>query len=118
MVPVPLSYAGMFSRLLVDMNLSPEWVSVLTTSGWAAVHWSDVGDPGASDLSIMEWAATHGHVVFTHDLDLGTMLALSHAQGPSVLQVERKMCFRLTWAGVSSLPLSATLLSCHEELWW
>ena len=35
----------------------------------------------------MEWAAEHGHVVFTHDLDFGTMLALSHATGPSVLQV-------------------------------
>ena len=35
----------------------------------------------------MEWAAEQGHVVFTHDLDFGTMLALSYATGPSVLQV-------------------------------
>ena len=35
----------------------------------------------------MEWAAEHGHVVFTHDLDFGTTLALSHATGPSVPQV-------------------------------
>lgn len=46
-----------------------------------------VGDPRASDAAIMEWAATHEYVVFTHDLDFGTMLALSHAAGPSVLQV-------------------------------
>lgn len=26
------------------------------------------------------------HVVFTHDLDFGTMLALTHAAGPSVIQ--------------------------------
>ena len=35
----------------------------------------------------MAWALANGHVVFTHDLDFGTMLALTHASGPSVLQV-------------------------------
>jgi predicted nuclease of predicted toxin-antitoxin system len=28
-----------------------------------------------------------GHVVFTHDLDFGAILALTHSDGPSVLQV-------------------------------
>ena len=46
-----------------------------------------VGDPGASDQDIMNWAIAHQYVVFTHDLDFGTMLALSHESGPSVLQV-------------------------------
>ena len=35
----------------------------------------------------MDWAVKHEYIVFTHDLDFGTMLALSHATGPSVLQV-------------------------------
>lgn len=35
----------------------------------------------------MAWALVNGYVVFTHDLDFGTMLALTHAAGPSVLQV-------------------------------
>jgi predicted nuclease of predicted toxin-antitoxin system len=35
----------------------------------------------------MAWALANGHVVFTHDLDFGTMLALTHATGPSVLQI-------------------------------
>ena len=74
-------------KLLLDMNLSPEWVSVLERHGWGAVHWSMVGDPHASDREIMDWAATHEYVVFTHDLDFASMLALSHASGPSVLQV-------------------------------
>jgi hypothetical protein len=30
-------------RLLVDMNLSPDWVAVLKRAGWDAVHWSMVG---------------------------------------------------------------------------
>jgi predicted nuclease of predicted toxin-antitoxin system len=35
----------------------------------------------------MAWALANQHVVFTHDLDFGTALALSHAAGPSVLQI-------------------------------
>ena len=74
-------------QILVDMNLSPQWVPVLQKHGWPAVHWSTVGDPGAIDKDIMDWARDHQYVVFTHDLDFGTMLALSHEAGPSVLQV-------------------------------
>ncbi|MCW5969276.1 MAG: hypothetical protein KIT57_12250 [Blastocatellales bacterium] len=29
----------------------------------------------------------HGYIVFTHDLDFGTILALTHGSGPRVLQV-------------------------------
>ena len=74
-------------KLLIDMNLSPDWVPVLKTHGWSAVHWSSVGDPRASDDAIMNWAVMNEYVVMTHDLDFGAMLALSHAQGPSVIQV-------------------------------
>ena len=73
--------------LLLDMNLSPDWAPVLQQHGWQAVHWSGVGDPRASDREIMDWAVAHQYVVFTHDLDFGAMLALSHESGPSVLQV-------------------------------
>jgi len=59
----------------------------LARQGWSAVHWSAVGDPHADDSTIMAWARTNHHVVFTHDLDFGTMLALTHATGPSVLQI-------------------------------
>lgn len=74
-------------RLVVDMNLSVEWVAELVRHGWSAVHWSTVGDPSAEDSAIMAWALANGYVVFTHDLGFGAMLALTHAAGPSVLQV-------------------------------
>ncbi len=74
-------------QLVVDMNLSPEWVAELAQHGWSALHWSTVGDPRAEDSAIMAWALANGRVVFTHDLDFGTTLALTHATGPSVLQV-------------------------------
>jgi predicted nuclease of predicted toxin-antitoxin system len=74
-------------RLLVDMNLSPDWVGELARHGYASVHWSAVGDPRAADTLIMEWARANDYAVFTHDLDFGTALALIHADGPSVIQV-------------------------------
>ena len=50
-------------------------------------HWSTVGDPRASDRTIMKWAAQNDYVVLTHDLDFEALLALTHAAGPSVVLV-------------------------------
>ena len=74
-------------RLVIDMNLSPDWITELAAHGISAVHWTTVGAPTADDSVIMSWAQSNQHVVFTHDLDFGTALALTHATGPSVLQV-------------------------------
>jgi len=73
--------------LLIDINLSPDWVEVFEQQGWSALHWSTIGDPRATDTAIMAWAHAQGYVVFTHDLDFGTLLATTRAQGPSVVQV-------------------------------
>jgi predicted nuclease of predicted toxin-antitoxin system len=69
------------------MNLSPQWVTVLEKHGWQATHWSNVGDPRAPDREIMTWAQTNQYTVFTHDLDFGMLLAVTRAEGPSVIQV-------------------------------
>jgi predicted nuclease of predicted toxin-antitoxin system len=74
-------------KILVDMNLSPEWVEVFARHGLNAIHWSTVGDPRADDPILMQWARENDHVVFTHDLDFGTVLALTQAESPSVMQV-------------------------------
>ena len=74
-------------KVLIDMNLSPDWVPLLANAGWSAIHWSAVGDPRATDRTIMDWAVANGYIVFTHDLGFGTALALTHQTGPSVLQV-------------------------------
>ena len=74
-------------KILVDMNLSPDWVEVLSRHGWTVVHWSSQGDPKAPDKAIMAWAKANQFVIFTHDLDFGAMLALTEAEGPSVIQI-------------------------------
>jgi len=40
-------------KLLVDMNLSPDWAAVLEKAGWETVHWSSVSNLRAPDFEIM-----------------------------------------------------------------
>jgi len=74
-------------KVLVDMSLSPAWVSFLAGHGVDAAHWSAIGRASAADSEILEYADAHGFVVFTHDLDFGTLLAARKTRGPSVIQV-------------------------------
>lgn len=45
------------------------------------------GDPRAADAEIMSFAREGDWVVFTHDLDFGTLLAHTQAGRPSVFQI-------------------------------
>ncbi len=74
-------------KFVIDMNLSPDWKPFLSANGFQSEHWSAVGDPRASDIEIMAWSNNNNYVVLTHDLDFGTLLAITHASGPSVLQI-------------------------------
>jgi predicted nuclease of predicted toxin-antitoxin system len=74
-------------KVLVDVNLAPAWTEILAANRIEAVHWTTIGDPRADDQELLRYAREHGYVVFTHDLDFGTLLALTRARGPSVLQV-------------------------------
>jgi predicted nuclease of predicted toxin-antitoxin system len=73
--------------IAVDMNLSPDWIPVLVAAGHTAGHWSTVGDPRALDPELMDWARANAHIMLTHDLDFGELLAQSSATGPSVVIV-------------------------------
>lgn len=107
------------TRLLVDMNLSCEWIPLLRAAGHEAVHWSEVGDPWAPDVLLMQWASVRGYAVLTHDLDFGTMLALSGADGPSVVQV-RSLNVLPETIGSSSSWCSVAMPGrlSRELLWW
>jgi predicted nuclease of predicted toxin-antitoxin system len=39
------------------------------------------------DEVIMQWALNNNYIVFTNDLDFGSLLAVTQAQFPSVIQV-------------------------------
>jgi predicted nuclease of predicted toxin-antitoxin system len=74
-------------KLLVDMNLSPRWVILLAGAGIEAAHWSTLGWKNAPDSEIMAYARANDYVVLTHDLDFGAILAATHGEKPSVVQI-------------------------------
>lgn len=74
-------------KFVIDMNLSPLWEQTFIQAGIEARHWSKIGSPRAADREIMQWARDNNHIVFTHDLDFGAILAATQTQAPSVLQI-------------------------------
>jgi len=77
-------------KLLVDMNLSPRWVPLLTEGGFDATHWPSPGQATASDAEIMTFARVNGYVVLTRDLDFGAILATTRGDKPSVVQIRSR----------------------------
>jgi len=79
-------------KLPVDINLSPHWVDVLADAGVEAAHWSTLGTYNAPDSEIMAYASANNCVVLTHDLDFGAILAATHGETPSVVQITDCYC--------------------------
>jgi predicted nuclease of predicted toxin-antitoxin system len=52
-----------------------------------AVHWSSLGSANAPDVEIMAYASGNDYVVLAHDLDFGAILAATHGEKPSVMQI-------------------------------
>jgi predicted nuclease of predicted toxin-antitoxin system len=77
-------------KMLVDMNLSPQWVGLLARSGIEAAHWSSLGAVNAPDTEIMAYARIQSLVVLTNDLDFSAILAVTHGEMPSVVQVRAR----------------------------
>jgi predicted nuclease of predicted toxin-antitoxin system len=82
-------------KLLVDMNLTPRWAeflreAVLGSSAVEAEHWSRLGPVNASDEDIMAFARAQNYIILTHDLDFGTILAVTKGAGPSVVQLRAR----------------------------
>jgi predicted nuclease of predicted toxin-antitoxin system len=74
-------------KLLVDMNLSPRWVGMLSEAGIEAAHWSKLGAHNAPDSEIMAFAAVNNYIVLTHGLDFSAILAATQGEKPSVVQI-------------------------------
>ncbi len=90
-------------RILIDMNLSPDWVTRFASHQIESVHWSAIGRPNATDTEIMGFARDNDYVVFTHDLDFGAILSATQARGPSVIQIRTQ--------DVLSIKLTAIVFS-------
>jgi predicted nuclease of predicted toxin-antitoxin system len=76
-------------RLLLDNNLSPRLVEILTQEGWDVVHVSALGLRAATDKVVLATAHDDDRVLVSADTDFGTLLAITHDPGPSVVLVRR-----------------------------
>jgi len=74
-------------KILIDMNLSPHWADFFSEHDIEALHWSSIGAVDAPDAEIMAYAKANDYAVFTHDLDFSTILAITHNEKPSVIQI-------------------------------
>ena len=63
-------------KLLLDMNLSPQWVEVLSARGHDCQHWSQIGQGDDPDDVLLDWARAHDAVLITAELDFGQLLPL------------------------------------------
>ena len=101
-------------KLLIDMNLSPLWVELFAASGLESIHWSRIGDPAAPDCVIMDYAAAHGLVIFTHDLDFGALLADRKSRQPSVIQIRTQDVLPAATGPIVVRALSASRQQLEE----
>jgi predicted nuclease of predicted toxin-antitoxin system len=97
-------------KLLVDMNLSPSWVTRLAPHGFQAVHWSTIGAAIASDVEILTFAHEHHFVVITNDLDFSAILAASAGAAPSVVQIRTQDLL-----SNEAVSIVAKALEAHRE---
>jgi len=74
-------------KILIDMNLSPFWAEFLLKNGFEAIHWSVIGKASDPDSVIFDYARLNKYIVFTNDLDFGSILAATNADAPSVFQI-------------------------------
>ena len=80
-------------KFLADMGISPKVIDFLQHLGHDAVHLQQQGLDRLRDSEILEKARKEGHILLTHDLDFGDLLAASGADLPSVVIFRlRNMC--------------------------
>jgi predicted nuclease of predicted toxin-antitoxin system len=74
-------------KIVVDMNLSVEWVGYLEGRGFSCQHWNSIGLGTDGDEAIIAHCVTENAIVLTADLDFADLHALRGTGKPSVIQL-------------------------------
>jgi predicted nuclease of predicted toxin-antitoxin system len=74
-------------KIVVDMNLSVEWVSFLKDRGFACQHWNTIGSGSDEDDAIAAHCLLEDVIVLTADLDFADLHAFRGTGKPSVIQL-------------------------------
>ncbi len=72
-------------RLMADMNISPQTVSVLQQQGWDIIRVPQVLPPNASDEEILNFCRRENRAIVSFDLDFSMLVALSGSDRPSLI---------------------------------
>ena len=99
-------------KILLNMNLSPQWIELPADFNFEADHWLKFGPANTPDSDIIAFAKTNNYVILTHDLDFGIILALTHGDKPSVIQLRRGDLF----PGSTVQLVAAALEKYQQEL--
>ena len=99
-------------NLILDMNVSPKLVGLLSQKKVDSQHWYTIGKPDAKDSEIMEYAKKSSSVVVTYDLDFTAILSNTKGGKPSVIQIRKQGLQLETLAGL----LIATVSQWSDEL--
>ena len=99
-------------KIVVDMNLSHNWIAPLAFADHEAIHWSSVGPGNAPDETIMALAKLNDHVVLTADLGFGGRLVRAADTGPSVVQLRGAV----TLAAVAADTVISAISASHSAL--
>jgi len=99
-------------KILIDMNLSPRWVKLFDDADVESAHWSTIGATNAPDSEIMDYAKANNYIVLTHDLDFSAILAVTHGEKPSVVQIRAENVSPdvIGWPVIAALRQMATEL--------
>ncbi len=74
-------------KILLDQGLPRTAAALLREAGWDVQHVSERGMSQAADSTIIDLARMEQRMVVTLDADFHALLAVSGANGPSVLRI-------------------------------
>ena len=74
-------------KFLLDQGLPRSAAELLRQADLDTVHTGECGLPTASDRALLDFAQQEGRVIVTLDADFYTLMALSGADGPSVIRI-------------------------------
>lgn len=96
-------------RFLLDNNLAPALVALLSAAGHDSEHVREHGMQSAPDEEVLELARRNHRILISADTDFGTLLARSGAPAPSVVLIRRSRARR-------AKELAALLLANLEQV--